>query len=75
MFRAFVVRNVTQWVMGAGDHHHPIWTDIAIAIEGEDATFGPEWEFLSPTNREDYVYLLERYVDRQNEREATERGG
>jgi hypothetical protein len=74
MFRAFVTRNATQWVMGAGDHHHPMWTDIAIAITQEDATFGPDWAFIQPLNRKPFVILLEEYVDQRERFEAEERG-
>jgi hypothetical protein len=52
LFRAFVLRNVTQWKMGAGDHHHPIWEHLAVNIEGDDPTSGPEYEYLEPLNRE-----------------------
>lgn len=75
-FRAFVSRNVTQWQLGAGDHHHPIWQDLACAITTEDATFGPEWAYTSPRNRTPYVLLVEQFIDQTNEFIATqERGG
>jgi hypothetical protein len=74
-FRAFVIRNVTQWQLGAGDHGHPIWADVAQAVDGEDATFGPEWAYTSPRNRKPYVVLLEEYVSMMDAREAEERGG
>lgn len=75
LFRAFVTLNVTQWAMGAGDHHHPIWAALSEAIEGEDATFGPDWAFVQPLNRERHAVLLVQYIDQQNAHEAEERGG
>lgn len=55
MFRQFVQRNVTQWQVGAGDHHHPIWGEIAEVLDdadiNHDVNDGPEWLFNLPDNR------------------------
>lgn len=75
LFRQFVSLNATQWVIGAGDHHHPMWEDLAQVIDGEEATFGPDYAFIQPTNRKPHALLVEEYADQQNEREATDRGG
>lgn len=74
LFRQFVLANATQWKAGS-NHHHPIWQDIAVAIDKEEATFGPDWAFIQPENRKPHALLLEEYVDHTNEFEATQRGG
>jgi len=58
LFREFVTRNATQWVMGAGDHHHPMWELVATAIENgseilpeADLHRGTAYAFIQPTNR------------------------
>jgi hypothetical protein len=56
--RAFMLRNCSVWEMGAGDHHHPIWEMMALNIDGPDPTFGPEYAFISPRNRQRLSVLL-----------------
>lgn len=52
LFRAFVLRNVTQWAMGAGDHHHPIWERVALECNDlAEPVNGPEYIFIQPMNR------------------------
>jgi hypothetical protein len=51
LFRAFVIRNATQWVQGAGDHHHPIWQHVALNVEGVEPTQGAAWAYIQPRNR------------------------
>lgn len=52
LFREFVIKNTTQWKMGAGVHHHPMWAMVAEALgEVPDIRSGPEWMFIQPTNR------------------------
>lgn len=58
VFAGFINLNVTQWQMGAGDHHHPIWELIAINIEGEYPSGGPEWKFIQPLNRQKLNVLI-----------------
>lgn len=59
LYRAFILRNVTQWAMGAGDHHHPIWEHVAVNVEGIEPTSGPEWQYIQPENRQPLVVLEE----------------
>lgn len=66
LFRAFVNRNATQWVLGAGDHHHPMWGELAEAIEGVEPTSGPEWAFIQPLNRKPHSVLIAEEAE-QNE--------
>lgn len=75
IFRQFVSLNVTQWRMGAGDHHHPMWGWLSERIESEENTQGPDWAFIQPENRKRHCVLVEDYVDLMNAREAEERGG
>lgn len=75
LFRAFVMRNATQWVRDTGDHHHPMWSDLSCAITQEDATFGPDWAFIQPLNRKPHAILVEEYADQSNAFEAEKRGG
>lgn len=75
LFRQFVNRNVVTWMNGAGDHHHPIWELVALNVEGEEETVGPDYAFIQPLNRTKHAVLVEQYVDMSNERAATERGG
>lgn len=79
LFRQFVTRNVTQWEMGAGDHHHPIWQDVAVELDSQDLNYdacnGPDWAFTEPMNRKLHQALVEEYTDMMNERAATEKGG
>lgn len=75
MFRAFVIRNCTQWVLGAGDHHHPIWEHVALNVEGDDPTSGPEYAYLRPENRKPLGVLKLEFDDMQSSREADARGG
>jgi hypothetical protein len=52
LFFNFIQRNVTQWKMGAGDHHHPIWELVACELRGaRDITSGAQYVFLEGTNR------------------------
>lgn len=57
LFREFVSRNATQWAMGAGSHHHPMWALVAKALGDSvgymtDTLKGSEWRFVQPDNRE-----------------------
>ena len=63
LFRQFVTLNATQWKLGSGDHHHPIWASLAEAITTEEATFGPDWQFIQPENRTPHAILLRAYTD------------
>jgi hypothetical protein len=75
MFRAFVLRNVAVWQMGAGDHHHPIWEHVAVNVDGDDPTSGPEYAYLQPLNRKSLGVLRLEYEDMMDARAAGERGG
>lgn len=75
IFRQFVCLNATQWAMGAGDHHHPMWEWLSERIETEENKTGPDWAFIQPTNRKRHSVLAEQYLDMMSEREAEERGG
>lgn len=66
IFREFVVQNVTQWVLGAGDHHHPIWEHVAVNVEGIEPTNGPKWEYIQPLNRKPLVELEFDALERSN---------
>jgi hypothetical protein len=57
LFRAFVTLNATQWKLGAGDHHHPMWEHVAVNVEGIEPTSGPKWEYIQPRNRLPLVEL------------------
>lgn len=71
--RAFVMRNCMTWLNGAGDHHHPLWQDVATELDMYDLNFtpndGPDYEFIQPLNRKPYTVLVAEYV------EAKELGG
>lgn len=75
IFRQFVCLNATQWAMGAGDHHHPMWGWLSERIEDEENKTGPDWAFIQPKNRKRHSVLSEEYLDLMNSREAEERGG
>lgn len=32
-FREFVIRNAVKWELGAGDHHHPMWSRVAETLD------------------------------------------
>lgn len=51
LFQAFVIQNATVWQMGAGDHHHPIWEHVAVNVDGDAPTGGPEYAYIQPLNR------------------------
>lgn len=52
LFQEFCVANATQWKLGAGDHHHPIWGMVSEAINHRvPITEGVSWAFIQPTNR------------------------
>lgn len=73
IFRAFVLRNATQWTLGS-NHHHPMWAMVAEEITDEDPSFGPDYAFIQPENKKKHVILVEEYADMIDEREATDRG-
>jgi hypothetical protein len=50
LFREFVIRNATQWRVGAGNHHHPMWAMLADILPSDDIRSGPEWRFIQPAN-------------------------
>lgn len=75
IFRQFVCLNATQWAMGAGDHHHPMWAWLSEHIDGEENKMGPDWAFIQPGNRKRHSVLVADYLDMMNAREAEERGG
>lgn len=75
IFRQFVSLNATQWAMGAGDHHHPMWEWLSERIETEDNTSGPDWAFIQPMNRKRHNVLTDEYLDFVNSSEAEKRGG
>ena len=75
IFRQFVSLNATQWKMGAGDHHHPMWQWLSERIETEENTSGPDWAFIQPENRKRHSLLTDEYLDMMNAREAEDRGG
>ncbi len=54
VFREFVNVNVTQWTVGAGDHHHPIWSIISRALgpDRERNRTEAEWRFIQPEQRD-----------------------
>jgi hypothetical protein len=62
LFRQFVDLNATQWTLGAGDHHHPMWELVAHHVEGDENKSGPDWAFIQPRNRKLHVVLLEEFV-------------
>jgi hypothetical protein len=66
LFRSFVIRNATQWIMGAGDHHHPIWQDLAEELEQHDLNHtpssGPDYQYIQPMNRKPHAVLLEEFA-------------
>lgn len=54
LFRDFAIHGTGQWKMGAGDHHHPMWEMVSLAL-GDDNDLHPtqaEWSFIYPENRE-----------------------
>lgn len=58
LFREFVVKNATQWQLGAYDHHHPIYALVAEALRDSDGddlfddnVSGPKFQFTQPNNR------------------------
>lgn len=32
-FREFVIRNAVKWELGAGSHHHPMWSRVAQTLD------------------------------------------
>jgi hypothetical protein len=65
LFRAFVTHNAKVWTRA--NHHHPIWVDVAEALEQSDLNFdpssGPDWQFIQPDNRKPHSVLLEEFVN------------
>lgn len=61
LFREFVIKNASQWRMGAGDHHHPMWSLVSGHLEDESASYqgGPYYQFLQPENRKSLQDLIE----------------
>lgn len=51
LFREFATRNATQWLIGANDHHHPIYALMAELLPSDDIRSGNEWRFIQPENR------------------------
>lgn len=49
LFREFVLRNATQWKLGAS-HHHPIWTQIAdiLGDNNNKQLTKEEYNFICP---------------------------
>lgn len=52
LLQEFCIKNATQWKLGAGDHHHPIWAMVSESLNGRTPiTEGPQWPFIQPENR------------------------
>lgn len=67
LFQEFCVSNATQWKMGAGDHHHPIWEMVAdICGRRPPITEGPEWAFIQPMNRKSLEDLKKKVDHEEN---------
>jgi len=48
----FCTANATQWRLGAGDGHHPIWRMVSETLGGRTPiTEGSRWLFIQPENR------------------------
>lgn len=75
IFRQFVCANATQWRMGAGIHHHPMWAMVAEEIQTEEQNQGPDWAFIQPENRTRHAVLVEQYAEQTAAWEAEDRGG
>lgn len=74
LFRGFVIRNVMTWLNGAGDHHHPIWLDVAEELDqwdlNHEITSGPDYQYIQPLNRKPHAVLLEEFVAKGGEVDA-----
>lgn len=68
LLRGFCNRNVVTWMNGAGDHHHPIWADIAAELHQYDLNYyptnGPDYLFIQPLNRVPHAVIQQDFVEK-----------
>ncbi|BEV44815.1 hypothetical protein [Afipia carboxidovorans] len=74
LFREFVLNNVTQWELGAGDANHPMWALVAVALDDTNkigVTKEECWRFIQPLNRKDLAASEATKSDGGEERPAS----